>query len=117
MTRGQPWTSRDRGPGRTQIPVGPDLIRLPTSWRCPGERDPAWRGRRLHLDVGQDLAAIATTRGLDTERVRCDVEAEVSELVAASIDADTHHSDEALSAYIEVVSAEDHRRLVRRVDP
>lgn len=63
--------------------------------------------------VGQDVAAIATARGLDTERVRRDVEAEVSDLVAAFIDADTHHSDDALAAYIEVVGARMRSRLAR----
>lgn len=63
--------------------------------------------------VGQDVAAIATARGLDTERVRRDVEAEVSDLVAAFIDADTHHSDAALAAYIEVIGARMRSRLAR----
>lgn len=63
--------------------------------------------------VGQDVAAIATARGLDTEGVRRDVEAEASELVAAFIDADTHHSDDALSAYIEVIGARMRSRLAR----
>lgn len=63
--------------------------------------------------VGQDVAALATSQGLDTERVRRDVEAEVSDLVAAFIDADTHHSDDALAAYIEVVGARMRSRLAR----
>jgi hypothetical protein len=63
--------------------------------------------------VGQDLAAIATARGMDTARVRRDVEAEVGDLVAAFIDADTHHSDEALTAYIRVVGRHLRSQLAR----
>jgi hypothetical protein len=63
--------------------------------------------------VGQDLAAIATANGLDTERVRRDVEAEVGDLVAAFIDADTNHSDEALTAYIHVIGRHMRSRLAR----
>jgi hypothetical protein len=63
--------------------------------------------------VGQDVAAMATANGLDTERVRRDVEAEVSDLVAAFIDADTNHSDEALTAYIHVIGRHMRSRLAR----
>lgn len=63
--------------------------------------------------VGQDVAAIATSRGMDTARVRRDVEAEVSDLVAAFIDADTHHSDDALTAYIQVIGRHMRSQLAR----
>ncbi len=63
--------------------------------------------------VGQDVAALATARGLETDRIRRDIEAEVSDLVAAFIDADTHHSDDALAAYIEVIGARMRSRLAR----
>jgi hypothetical protein len=53
--------------------------------------------------VGQDLAALVASRGLDTARVRADVEVEVAELVAAFIDADAVHTDAELDAYLRVV--------------
>jgi hypothetical protein len=53
--------------------------------------------------VGQDLAALVASRGLDTGRVRADVEVEVAELVAAFIDADAVHTDAELDAYLRVV--------------
>jgi hypothetical protein len=53
--------------------------------------------------VGQDLATLVASRGLDTGRVRADVEVEVAELVAAFIDADAVHTDAELDAYLRVV--------------
>jgi hypothetical protein len=53
--------------------------------------------------VGQDLAALVAARGLDTSRVRADVEVEVGELVAAFIDADAVHTDAELDAYLGVI--------------
>jgi Holliday junction resolvasome RuvABC ATP-dependent DNA helicase subunit len=66
--------------------------------------------------VGQDLAALAAAQGMATDRVRADVESEAEGLVAAFIDADTEHGDQALAAYIRLVSSRTPGRLAR-ADP
>ena len=63
--------------------------------------------------VGQDLAAVASGRGLSTDRVRDDLEAEAIALVEAFIDADTDHSDLQLDAYLTLVGERRPGRLSR----
>jgi Cdc6-like AAA superfamily ATPase len=53
--------------------------------------------------VGQDLAALASARGLGTDRTAGDVEEEALALVEAFIDADTDHSDEQLEGYLDLL--------------
>jgi Cdc6-like AAA superfamily ATPase len=52
---------------------------------------------------GQDLAALASSRGRDTERIADDVRDEAILLVEAFIDADADHSDEQLEGYLTLV--------------
>jgi hypothetical protein len=59
--------------------------------------------QRFITVVGQDLAALVASRGLDTSRVRSDLEVEVADLVAAFIDADAVHTDAELDAYLQVI--------------
>jgi hypothetical protein len=63
--------------------------------------------------VGQDLAALVASRGLDTSRVRQDLEVEAADLVAAFIDADGVHTDVELEAYLAVVGTLAPGRLAR----
>lgn len=63
--------------------------------------------------VGHDLATLATTRGLATDRVRADVDVEVADLVAAFIDADAHHTDEELASYLAVIGPRMAGRMAR----
>jgi hypothetical protein len=63
--------------------------------------------------VGQDLAALVASRGLDSTRVRSDLEVEVADLVAAFIDADAVHTDAELVAYLAVVGPTRPGRLAR----
>jgi hypothetical protein len=63
--------------------------------------------------VGQDLAALVASRGLDTSRVRADLEVEVADLVGAFIDADAVHSDGELEAYLRVIGPTRPGRLAR----
>jgi hypothetical protein len=63
--------------------------------------------------VGQDLAALVASRGLDTTRVRADLEVEVADLVAAFIDADAVHTDAELEAYLRVIGPTRAGRLAR----
>ena len=55
--------------------------------------------------VGQDLAALASARGMGTDRSAGDVEDEAIALVEAFVDADVHHSDEQLDGYLDLVRA------------
>jgi hypothetical protein len=63
--------------------------------------------------VGQDLAALVASRGLDTTRVRADLEVEVAELVGAFIDTDATHTDAELEAYLRVIGPTRPGRLAR----
>jgi hypothetical protein len=63
--------------------------------------------------VGQDLAALVASRGLDTARVRADLEVEVGDLVGAFIDADAVHTDAELDAYLRVIGPTKAGRLAR----
>jgi hypothetical protein len=63
--------------------------------------------------VGQDLAALVASRGLDTTRVRADLEVEVGDLVGAFIDADAVHTDAELDAYLRVIGPTKAGRLAR----
>jgi hypothetical protein len=63
--------------------------------------------------VGQDLAALVASRGLDTSRVRTDLEVEVADLVAAFVDADAVHTDAELEAYLAVIGPTRPGRLAR----
>jgi hypothetical protein len=63
--------------------------------------------------VGQDLAALVASRGLDTSRVRQDLEVEAADLVGGFIDADGVHTDDELAAYLAVVGALAPGRLAR----
>jgi hypothetical protein len=63
--------------------------------------------------VGQDLAALVASRGLDTIRIRSDLELEVADLVAAFIDADAVHTDAELEAYLGVIGPFRPGRLAR----
>jgi hypothetical protein len=62
---------------------------------------------------GQDLAALVAARGMDTGRIAGDVEDEAIGLVEAFVDADTHHSDEQLNAYLGLVRSLRPGRLTR----
>lgn len=63
--------------------------------------------------VGQDLAALASARGMATDRAAGDVEDEALALVEAFIDADTRHTDEQLEGYLTLLRARRPGRLSR----
>ena len=63
--------------------------------------------------VGQDLAALASARGMATGRTAGDVEDEAIGLVEAFIDADTRHSDDQLEGYLGLMRALRPGRLAR----
>ncbi len=63
--------------------------------------------------VGQDLAAVVASQGLATDRVRDDVDAEVVDMVGAFVDADAHHTDAALAAYLQVAGPRSSGQLAR----
>ncbi len=63
--------------------------------------------------VGQDLAALASTQGMATDRTAGDVEDEAIALVEAFIDADTRHSDDQLNGYLGLMRALRPGRLSR----
>ncbi len=68
---------------------------------------------RFATTVGEDLAALAGASGMDTTRVHQDVLEEAVELVEAFIDADAHHTDAELVAYLEAVGSLLSGRLAR----
>jgi hypothetical protein len=86
---------------------------------CRTEREAGVSGtladavERFVTVVGQDLTALVASRGLDTARVRTDLEVEVADLVEAFIDADAVHTDAELEAYLRVVGPTKVGRLAR----
>jgi Cdc6-like AAA superfamily ATPase len=62
---------------------------------------------------GQDLAALASSQGRQTQRIADDVQDEAILLVEAFIDADADHSDEQLEGYLGLVRALRPGRLSR----